>query len=100
MEKTIKTMIKDHEDNDGHFFSGNNIRFWNSTIESELLKGAYFITSEDNYNRSRLLYSIHKYDWEEHDVKTLIFQGYKTRNEALYILNNYLFLKEAEEKKC
>ena len=46
MFKTIGEIKRTNKANDGHFFDKGAMSFFNSRIESGVLKGKYFITSE------------------------------------------------------
>ena len=97
-EKTIETMVQDSLDSGSYFFDDDTMHFWNSRIKSELIEEEYFITSEDNYDRSRILFSICRYDWENHEVTTISWQKHKTLEEAREALQE--FLAEGADESC
>jgi hypothetical protein len=55
---TIKEAKAISKANGGHFFDPQAMRFFNSKIESELIEGRYFITSERYDTDSPKLYTI------------------------------------------
>lgn len=92
MKKTMQDVIKDSKLFGNYFFSKETMEFWNSKVESELYDYDLFVTSEDNYNRTETLYSVRHYDWSRHEVRTIAFQKFKTKEEAIE------YLKEIQEE--
>lgn len=84
---TIEDVIKDHK---GHFFDEDTMSFWGSKIETDLIDGDMFVTSEDNYNRTEKLYSIRRYNWEDHTIDTISFQQFKTLDDAMEALMEFI----------
>lgn len=58
--KTIKQAVKKHKEYGGHFFDPEAMQFFRSRIESELVAGHFFITSEQYGDDSPRLYTIRK----------------------------------------
>lgn len=85
---TISDVIEDHEEHDGVWFDDDTMEFWNSKILTDLIDDEYFITSEDNFDRTKILYSIRRYDWDSHIVETVAFQEHHTFEEALMYLEH------------
>lgn len=70
-----------HKAAGGHFFDKGAMAFFNSRIESSLLKGGYFITSESLNPGSVRLYSVRQVDESDHrNVETL--GRFDSRDEA------------------
>ena len=68
-----------------HFFSKGAMRFFNSRIETRgnLIKGKYFITSEQFDRDSPRLYSVKKFNKESGSIDQVgEFQQFKTRTAA------------------
>lgn len=66
-----------------HWFSSETMRFFNSKVETALYRGRWFITSEDNFDRSQRMYSV-RYAEDNGDITTIgEFAGYLTHKEAL-----------------
>ena len=77
------TDVKRHNKEVGHhFFSKDTMGFFNSRIESNLIGGKYFVTSEKNDDWPRL-YTIREYDKTTGRISTHgDFQQYKTLRAA------------------
>lgn len=69
------------------FFSRDTMRFFKSRIHGGLRRGKYFITSEDNFDGSKRLYTIRlvRYDFSISTVGT--FQGYHSLEGARAAVN-------------
>ena len=66
------------------WFSPDSIRFFKSRIESELIDGKFFVSSEKNMEDDPRLYSIRKYNPKTHGIDTVgEFQAFKTCQDAL-----------------
>lgn len=76
--------IKDDKENGHHFFSEEIMDFWNSTVEAGMYDNDTFITSEDNFDSSKILYTVRKYNWNTHEVETVgMFQAYDNLGDAV-----------------
>lgn len=68
---------------EGHFFSEDTIDFWGSRIATKLQKREsdgciFFLTSEDNFDRSQKMYTLRVLIPKHNGgIKTLAFQEYK-----------------------
>lgn len=68
----------------GFWFSPDTMRFFQSKVESELINGKYFVTSEKDGERHPRLYSIRKYNPGTSRIDTVGgFQTFKTLQDAL-----------------
>lgn len=56
--KTIAEVRAANKATNHFFFSRDTMRFWQTRIHGGLRRGRFFITSEDNYDRTRRLYSV------------------------------------------
>lgn len=58
-----------------HFFSPDTMHFWNTRISNTLFHSAkgdtYFVTSEDNYDRTLRNYSVRKFVRQTSEVRTI-----------------------------
>ena len=73
---------KANKEKGGHFFDKNTLRFFNSRIESSLLKNKYFITSEWYGEGFKRLYTIRE-ALKDGSIKTIgKFQEHKTKELA------------------
>jgi len=90
MYKTIAE-VKIANKNKGYFFfSPDTMRFFNSEIESEIIKGKYFITSERMKLSMPKLYTIREAK-ENGSIDTVgNFQQYTIKMNALLFIKNYL----------
>ena len=80
----MQDVIRDCKSRNNHFFDADTMEFWNSKVCSELLDNNCFVTSEDNFDRTRILYSVRQYAPEDSDcIKTIGFQKWSTLESAL-----------------
>ena len=71
------------------FFSKSTMDSWNSEIEYGMLPNNTFVTSEDNFNRTKKLYSVRLYDWDKHSVETITFQQHRSLSDAIRFAEEY-----------
>lgn len=64
-----------------NWFDRATMRFWACRIHGGLRKGRYFITSEDNFDRSKRLFSIRE-AMPDGSIHTPRFQRFATLAEA------------------
>lgn len=85
--KTIQEAKKVSKANGGHFFDLQAMRFFNSKIESELIEGRYFITSERYSTENPKLYTIRQISETGQILDDLgEFQEFDTLHSALIAL--------------
>jgi len=84
----MQEAIRDNSRNGNHFFDKDTMTFWGSTVEYGMLPNNAFVTSEDNFDRSRRLFSVRQYDWNTHEVDTITFQQHDDLNEAILYAKN------------
>ena len=89
---TMKELINRCKEDGNHFFDERTMEFWNSRVESELF-GDYFITSEDNFDRTRKMYSVRKFNRDytcvSDMIQTVVFQAFDSYDEAFSYLQVY-----------
>lgn len=74
-----------------YFFSADTMKFWNSRILTPLYPNRTFVTSEDSYDRSKLLYTVRRFTEDFKDVFTVDeFQQYETAEEAIEATKNII----------
>lgn len=79
----MKKAIAEYNKTGKYFFSKDTVKFWGSRIESVLIDGEYFVTSEDNFDRTKRLYTVRKFSNNYQDIVTVgEFQAYETLEEA------------------
>jgi hypothetical protein len=61
MIRTISELKEKNKAIGNYFFSKNTMKFFNSKIESAILKSKYFITSEDNWDGSKREFTIREF---------------------------------------
>lgn len=86
MNDLMRKAIADNKEHGYYFFDKDTKKFWNSKIVAGMYKNNTFVTSEDNYDRTRILYTVRQYDWEKHTVITIgEFQQFETKEEAVAV---------------
>lgn len=82
---TFKTMADVKRANraaGGHWFSPDTLRFFRGRIESELMAGRYFVSSEQFDDGSPRLFTVREVD-ADGDISTVgDFQEHKTKSSA------------------
>lgn len=86
MFKSIKEIINAHR---GHWFKYETMRFWNTKIETDVIGGRYFITSDSDATNTKRLYSVHVAQ-NNGDIRTVSFQEHVTLEETEAFLNERL----------
>lgn len=82
--------IRDSKARGDFFFSNDTMAFWGSKVEAGMFDNDTFVTSEDNFDRSRKLYTARQYDWEKHRVKTIgEFQQFDNVEDAVRFAKSY-----------
>jgi hypothetical protein len=80
MYNTISEIRRRHA---GHWFSESTMRFFGTRIESGVIGGRYFVTSEDNFDRTERLFTVRRAD-DSGDIETVgEFQDYEERANAI-----------------
>jgi len=92
MKHTIAEARKLNAEKGHYFFSRDTMRFLKSRVESTILKGEYFITSEqlDLFERGNpRRYKIRRINWETGNISTEP-GSYRTKDAAKDALNDAL----------
>ena len=67
--------------NGGYFFNEGTMKFFGTKIETSVFKNGCFVTSEDNYNKTKRLYTVRRFDGKS--IVTIgYFQQYETKGAA------------------
>ncbi len=75
--------LRDANKNSGQFwFSPSTMAFFNSKVETDLINGEYFVTSEDNFDGTQRLFSIRRANPDASIDTVGEFQGYTSLNAA------------------
>ena len=86
----MQEAIKDSLRHGNKFFSEDTIRFWNSKVEYGMFRNNTFVTSEDNFDRSKILYTVRQYDWDNHTIETVSgFQQFDNLDDAIVFAKSY-----------
>ena len=67
--------------NGGHFFDRGTMKCWGTRIETSIFKNGCFVTSEDNYNKTKRLYTVRRFNGKSIDTIGDVKQ-YKTKESA------------------
>lgn len=78
-----------HKAADGHFFSRGAMLFFESRVESGLLKGGYFITSESYGDGSPRFYQVRQVDPADLRNVETIGGHYEARDAAMDALREH-----------
>lgn len=75
----------------GHrFFDHDTMEFWGSRVESELFLNNTFVTSEDDFYRTKKLFTVRRYNPENGEIETVgKFQQFDSLKMALAFAENY-----------
>lgn len=64
---------------EGHFFDPETMQFWNSRVETQVYKNLCFVTSEDNFDRTKKLYTVRQFSPDFKRINTVgDFQAYSS----------------------
>lgn len=58
--KSIAEIVTANKEAGQYFFSPDTMAFWGSKVETDVIEGCYFVTSEDNYDRSEKVFKVRK----------------------------------------
>ena len=84
MNNRMKDAIRDSLRHGENFFTEETMRWWGSEIVEGMFDNDTFVTVEDNFNKTKRLYTARKYDWNSHDVETIsVFQQFDNANDAI-----------------
>jgi len=74
-----------------HWFSKDTIEFWATKIETPLINGRFFITSENDFSGLKRLFTVRQADWETGQVETIgEFQAHLDKFKAKEFLCQYV----------
>lgn len=97
MFTTMQEVIEANKGNGNYFFSEDTMAFFGSAIVSELITvpdGQFFVTEEDNFDRTRRLFTVRRVSSDGSVNTEGKFLGFKTKQDAMdYILD----VQEEEE---
>jgi hypothetical protein len=60
-----------YNENGGHFFDRDTMRFFGSRIESDLYKNRCFITSEKNFDGTKRFYTVRRFNKDFTSIDTI-----------------------------
>ena len=93
MARSLKEVIKKNRAIGNHFFSKDTMEGFNSKIHNKfLINDRYFITSEDDFYRTKELFSIRE-ALQDGNIETIgLFQGFNTYQKAKEYIDLILVL--------
>lgn len=94
---TIKELQALNEENGGCWFGKGEMAFFGTRIESDIIKGAYFVTSEQPPHGPRM-FSVRSFDHEGSIDTVGEFCAYSSRTEALEAISELMLCSLAEQK--
>lgn len=96
---TIADVKRINRQNGYHFFDADTMRFWGTSMVSELFPNNTFVTADDNYDRSKKLYTVRLFNEDTGDIKTVCgFQRFASLDEAVSAAKAYAPDQEEEEE--
>jgi NADPH-dependent ferric siderophore reductase len=69
--KTLEDAKQRNEETGHYFFSPDTMRFFKSQVETPLLGGEYFVTSERAPHDTSRRYTLRQIDWDTGEVNTI-----------------------------
>ena len=80
----MQEAIKKYQSTGKHFFDEDTIEFWGTKLESDLFDNRCFVTSEDDFYKTKRLFTVRQFS-EKYDATETIgeFQQYQTKEEAV-----------------
>ena len=82
MYKDITEIKKANEEAGHYFFSPDTLQFWGSKVYPRVYGGRYYITSEDNFDRTAKFYSVRRADERGHIETVWGFLEFNTLEQA------------------
>ncbi len=84
MNRRMKDAIADSLRHGENYFTEETMEWWGSEIVAGMFINNTFVTREDNFNKTKKLYTARKYDWVTHDVETISgFQQFDNAEDAI-----------------
>lgn len=77
-----KEMINQSLQKGWHFFDPDTMAFWGSEVKDSPNRYFLFITAEDNFDRTKKLYSVRWFNSNTGEVEALSFQQFETYDAA------------------
>ena len=99
MIKNMTELKRRHKAGGGIFFSRSAMQFWNSKIESPLMGGKYFVTSEGSDITRRFTVRQAVANGDRVEITTLSdYQEFETLDEALMFLGDPIGYRAYQER--
>ena len=84
MNNRMKDAIADSLSHGENYFTKETMEWWGSEVVAGIFDNDTFVTVEDNFNKTKRLYTARKYDWNTHDVETISgFQQFDNSADAI-----------------
>ena len=91
--ETISELRAKNEQIGNYFFSRQTMRFFKTKIESAILEGDYFITSETNHNDTKREFTIRQAKETGEIINNPFDCKFRTKSDAKEYLKEQLYLK-------
>lgn len=72
-----------------HWFDPAGMRFWGTKIHGGIRGGKYFVSSENNFNKSARLFTVRTFTDDGRITTAGYFQAYPTLTAALKAIEGY-----------
>lgn len=96
---TIDDVKRINRQNGFHFFDADTMRFWGTSLITELFRNNTFVTADDNYDRSKKMYTVRLFDEDTGDIKTVCgFQRFDNLDDAVKAAKAYVQDQDDEEE--
>lgn len=91
MNSKMKDAIRDSLWHGEKYFTKETMEWWGSEIVAGMFANDTFVTSEDNFNKTKKLFSVRRYHWDTHDVETIgEFQQFDNAEDAIEFAKEYV----------
>jgi hypothetical protein len=95
--KSIAEIVTANKEAGQYFFSPDTMAFWGSKVETDVIEGCYFVTSEDNYDRSEKVFKVRK-ALPDGRVNTVEYKGLYEVTRTLDMAIAHAYAVSAEER--
>ncbi|RHU03312.1 MULTISPECIES: DUF7447 family protein [Erysipelotrichaceae] len=85
----MKDVIRMCKEKGLHYFDKDTMEYWGTKIETELMEGNLFVTSEDTFDSMERKYTVRHFDENTLKIRTVDdFQRFETLEQALNFIEN------------
>lgn len=95
---TINDVKRLHKEAGLHFFDEDTMRFWGTCVVTQLFPNNTFVTGDDNYDRSKTMYTVRLFNEETANIETVCgFQRFDNLEDAIKAAKAYNEDEDEEE---